>query len=65
VLFSLAAYVLVYAVLGTFGFYYIFKLLREGPTGEAKPIPGAHAGRPMAFADSAETATGSTATTGG
>src|SRR5262249_57839992 len=56
VLFSLVGYVLVYALLGTFGYYYIFRLLRDGPTGEMKPIPGAHASRPLAFADSAETA---------
>ena len=42
----------------SFGLYYIYKLLREGPTGEAKAIPGATGRRPMAFADSAETATG-------
>jgi len=65
VLFSLAGYVLVYAVVYSFGVYYIFKLLREGPTTEAKAIPGATGRRPMAFADSSETATGSTARTGG
>ena len=32
VLFSLAGYVLVYAVFVAFGIYYIYKLLREGPT---------------------------------
>jgi len=65
VFFSLAGYVLVYAVLGSFGVHYIYKLLREGPTSEAQAIPGATGSRPLAFADSAETATGSTATTGG
>jgi cytochrome d ubiquinol oxidase subunit I len=65
VLFSLACYVLVYAVVYSFGLYYIYKLLREGPTGEAKPIPGAHGNRPLAFADDADTATGSQARTGG
>ena len=55
VLFSLAGYVLVYAVFVSFGVYYIYKLLREGPTGDAKAIPGATASRPMAFADTAET----------
>jgi len=58
VLFSLACYVLVYAVLGGFGTYYIFKLLREGPTVAATAIPGATASRPMAFADDAVSATG-------
>ena len=49
----------------SFGVFYIFKLLREGPTGDAKAIPGATGSRPLAFADSAATATGSTARTGG
>jgi cytochrome d ubiquinol oxidase subunit I len=48
----------------SFGTYYIYKLLREGPTTEAKAIPGTTGNRPMASADSAETATGSTARTG-
>jgi hypothetical protein len=52
-------------VVYSFGAYYIFKLLREGPTGDAKAIPGATGRRPMAFADSSETATGGTARTGG
>ena len=64
VLFSLAGYVLVYAVVCSFGAYYIYKLLHDGPTSEAKAIPGATASRPMAFADSAETATGSSLRTG-
>jgi cytochrome bd ubiquinol oxidase subunit I len=58
VLVSLAGYVLVYAGFGSFGVYYIYKLLREGPTAEAKAIPGATGSRPMAFADTAESATG-------
>lgn len=57
-LFSLLAYVVVYAVLYPFGFYYIYKLLRDGPTDETTAIPGATALRPMAFADKASTATG-------
>jgi len=60
VLFSLIAYVAVYAVFISFGIYYIYKLLREGPTAEATPVRGATAKRPMAFADDAETATGAT-----
>jgi cytochrome bd ubiquinol oxidase subunit I len=59
VLFSLAGYILVYAVFVSFGTYYIYKLLREGPTVPAVPIPGATPSRPMAFADDAATATGS------
>ena len=58
VLFSLACYVLVYAVFISFGVYYIYKLLREGPTAEAAAIPGTTGSRPLAFADSAESATG-------
>ena len=59
VLFSLAGYILVYALFVSFGFYYIYKLLRAGPTGEAIAIPGATPNRPLAFADDAATATGS------
>ena len=55
---SLAGYVLVYAVIYSFGAYYIFKLLRDGPTADGKAIEGATASRPMAFADTADTATG-------
>src|SRR5271154_4564975 len=58
VLFSLSGYILVYAVFVAFGTYYIYKLLREGPTGAATPIPNATANRPMAFADDAASATG-------
>jgi len=58
VLFSLTGYILVYAVFVSFGTYYIYKLLREGPTVPAVPIPGATPSRPMAFADDAGTATG-------
>jgi len=65
VLFSLTTYGLVYALFASFGIYYIYKLLHEGPTGAAKAIPGATGSRPMAFADSAETATGSAVQPGG
>jgi cytochrome d ubiquinol oxidase subunit I len=58
VLFSLSGYFLVYAVIMAFGTYYIYKLLREGPTGAAIPVPGATPNRPMAFADDARSATG-------
>ena len=58
VLVSLAGYVLVYAVLGGFGTYYIYKLLREGPAAAAEAIPNATASRPLAYADTAATATG-------
>ncbi len=59
VVLSLIVYVLVYAVLGGFGTFYIYKLLREGPAGAAEPIPNATARRPLAFADTAASATGS------
>jgi cytochrome bd ubiquinol oxidase subunit I len=58
VLVSLTGYVLVYAVFVSFGVYYIYKLLREGPSGGAQAIPGTTGSRPMAFAGRAETATG-------
>src|SRR5689334_21231912 len=55
---SLMGYILVYAVFVSFGVYYIYKLLRQGPSVEAKAIPGATASRPLAYAGSIETATG-------
>ena len=58
VLLSLSGYMLVYAVFVSFGVYYIYKLLHEGPTADAKAIPGATGNRPLAFADNAESATG-------
>ncbi|HKF04153.1 MAG TPA: cytochrome ubiquinol oxidase subunit I [Candidatus Sulfotelmatobacter sp.] len=58
VVFSLLAYIAVYGVFGSFGLYYIYRLLEKGPSGEARPIPGATANRPMAFAGDAQTATG-------
>jgi len=65
VLISLTGYVLVYAVIVTFGVYYMGKLLWEGPTTEAKAIPGTTGNRPMAFADSADSATGAKLQAGG
>ncbi len=59
VLFSLASYVIVYTLFVSFGLYYIYKLLREGPAGEAVPIANATPSRPLAFADDAASATGS------
>ncbi len=60
VLTSLIGYILVYAVIYSFGLYYIYHLLRAGPTGQEPEIPGATALRPMAAAGSADTATGAT-----
>jgi cytochrome d ubiquinol oxidase subunit I len=59
VLFSLIAYIVVYVSFISFGTYYIYKLLLEGPSGAATPIPGATPNRPLAFADEAASATGS------
>jgi cytochrome d ubiquinol oxidase subunit I len=42
VAFSLLAYVVVYAVIYAFGFYYIYRLLRDGPAAEVRAaLPGA------------------------
>ena len=57
VLVSLIGYVLVYGVFVSFGIYYIYELLRRGPT-ETAAIPNATAKRPLAFGDDAESATG-------
>jgi cytochrome d ubiquinol oxidase subunit I len=59
VLVSLLSYLVVYSAIGFFGVYYIHKLLREGPTTEAQAIPGAAGHRPLAYADTADSATGS------
>ena len=58
VMISLITYGLVYALLGGFGIYYIYKLLRDGPKEAAIAIPGTTGNRPLAYADSAATATG-------
>ena len=65
VLISLIIYIAVYAVLGTFGIYYIYRLLRDGPADRTSAIPGATARRPLAYAEAAENATGSQLRTGG
>ena len=59
VLFSLLTYIMVYGLFISFGFYYIYKLLRNGPTVTATPISSATPNRPLAFADDAASATGS------
>ena len=58
VVFSLCGYLVAYALV-SFGYYYIYKLLRVGPTVPATAIPGATSNRPLAFADAAGSATGS------
>jgi cytochrome d ubiquinol oxidase subunit I len=50
VLFSLAAYVAVYAVIYAFGLYYIYRLLRDGPADETAYGEGATPQRPAAVA---------------
>ncbi len=42
VLISLIGYVVVYAVIYSFGFYYIYKLLRDGPADAGEGHPGRH-----------------------
>ncbi len=41
VLFSLTAYVVVYALVYSFGLYYIYRLLRDGPAGETEAVASA------------------------
>jgi len=48
----------------SFGVYYIYKLLWQGPRAEAKASPGATASRPLAYADTLETAAGAGLQTG-
>jgi cytochrome d ubiquinol oxidase subunit I len=59
VLTSLIGYVAVYAVIYSFGLFYIYRLLRDGPTDSGTEITGVTGSRPMAAAGSASTATGS------
>ncbi len=64
VLFSLCAYVVVYSVI-SFGAWYIYKLLRDGPRSEDAEVPDNVTGnRPLAFADAPRTTTGHAARTG-
>jgi cytochrome d ubiquinol oxidase subunit I len=64
VLTSLSVYVLVYTVIISFGIHYIYKLLREGPSTEEGNFSYVTANRPMAFADTAASATGTKRETG-
>jgi cytochrome d ubiquinol oxidase subunit I len=50
-LFSLICYAIVYVTVFSFGAYYIYKLLREGPRDRERPSETATPSRPMAFAD--------------
>ena len=58
VLTTLIGYGVVYAIIFSFGIYYIFKLLQKGPTAPGETPAAATAKRPMAAAGSAKTATG-------
>ena len=58
---SLIGYLLVYAVIYSFGLYYIYHLLRIGPTEVEVTLPRATGLRPMAAAGTADTATGNVA----
>jgi cytochrome d ubiquinol oxidase subunit I len=49
--FSLVVYVLVYAVIVGFGIFYIYKLLRDGPTPVAGHAAYGTPGRPLAFSN--------------
>ena len=46
---SLLAYIAVYAVIYTFGLYYIYRLLRDGPMDDSARL-GATPSRPLAHA---------------
>jgi cytochrome d ubiquinol oxidase subunit I len=49
-MFSLLAYIVVYAVIYSFGLYYIYRLLRDGPAEGAARAAGVTPGRPLALA---------------
>ncbi len=59
VLISLTGYVVVYTIIYSFGFVYLYRLLRDGPSAPEPEITRATGKRPMAAAGSARTATGS------
>ncbi len=58
VLTSLVVYIVVYWLFVSFGIYYIYKLLRDGPRGETAAIANVTASRPLAIAARAEPAAG-------
>ncbi len=63
VLTTLIAYAVVYIIVFSFGFYYIYKLLHRGPPSEPTgEVPTGTAKRPFAAADAPDTVTGSEAT---
>jgi cytochrome d ubiquinol oxidase subunit I len=50
VLLSLACFVIVYAIIYAFGLFFIYRLLRAGPVGDASPPPKVTPARPLAVA---------------
>ncbi|CAH1660940.1 cytochrome ubiquinol oxidase subunit I [Chelatococcus asaccharovorans] len=58
VLVSLVVYGLVYVGFVSFGIWYIYKLLRDGPTRAVEAIAGTTPSRPLAYAGQAASATG-------
>ncbi|SFT80337.1 cytochrome ubiquinol oxidase subunit I [Sedimentitalea nanhaiensis] len=58
VLVSLIGYMIVYAIVYSFGIRYIYLLLREGPAAQAETGPYATPSRPMALAGDADDANG-------
>ena len=64
VLASLIGYVVVYAIIYSFGLFYLYRLLRDGPTGPEAEITGATAKRPMAAAGSRKPRPAATAQAG-
>jgi cytochrome bd ubiquinol oxidase subunit I len=50
VLFSLIAYIVVYAVIYSFGLTYIYRVLRAGPASEPESVSHLQPGRPLAVA---------------
>lgn len=59
VLGTLIGYAVVYLVIYSFGFYYLYRLLYAGPAVFGGPVPSGNAKRPLAAAGDPATATGS------
>jgi cytochrome bd ubiquinol oxidase subunit I len=64
VLTSLIVYIVVYWLFVSFGIYYIYKLLRDGPRGEVKAMANVTASRPLAVAAHADPASDADAQSG-
>jgi cytochrome bd ubiquinol oxidase subunit I len=59
VLVSLLAYILVYTFFVSFGIWYIYKLLRQGPTTSTVAVSNITPSRPLAYGDGLPVSTGS------